>query len=101
MLLVTDCPSRFNWKVTVLPVDDTGTSWTEFNRLPGASIVRSTQLRPLIGSSCIWRGSMLLLSVDWVVSRSGASAVTVTDSWSVAGDICRLIRSEERRVREV
>jgi hypothetical protein len=56
-------------------------------RLPGASIVRFIQFAPWTGSSRIWRGSMFPDARDRVTSTSGASAVTVTDSASVAGRI--------------
>ena len=64
-----------------------GVSATALARLPGASSVRSIQLRPLTGSSCIWRGSTLVPRLEFVVSMSGASPVTVTDSCTVEGAI--------------
>jgi hypothetical protein len=61
-----------------------------FDRLPGASSDRSSQLPPLTGRSFVCRGSMLPASVDEVVWMSGASPVTVTDSWTVDVLICAL-----------
>ena len=71
-MLICEYPCR----ISGAPVD-----W--FCRLPGASMARSVQLRPLSGSSCICRGSMLPPSVEEVTSMSGASPVTVTDSCTV------------------
>ena len=58
-------------------------------RIPGASVESESQSRPLTGSSCVCRGSTLPPMLDVVVLMSGASSVTVTDSCSAAGDICR------------
>ena len=49
-------------------------------RLPADSTTSCSQSRPLIGSSCICRGSMVVAIRDWLVSSSGAAPVTVTDS---------------------
>ena len=87
--LVTCWPSRFNWNVMFELVEPIGVSATALARLPGASSVRSIQLRPLTGSSCICRGSTLAARLEFVVSTSGASPVTVTDSCTVDGAICR------------
>jgi hypothetical protein len=88
--LVTCWPSRLSWNEIPTPVELTGTSATALARLPGASSVRSIQLRPLTGRSCIWRGSTFDASVELAVSTSGASPVTVTLSCTVEGAICRL-----------
>ena len=69
---------------------DSGRYRVVFDRLPGARSVRSIQLRPFTGRSCICRGSTLDAIDELVVSTSGASPVTVTDSCTVEGDSCRL-----------
>jgi hypothetical protein len=58
----------------------TGASLAVVWRLPADNTTSCSQSRPLIGSSCIWRGSTLVAIRDWVVSISGAAPVTVTDS---------------------
>jgi hypothetical protein len=65
---VTRKPSTLSWNVPSPP----SSSPEVFCRLPGASIVRSTKLRPLRGSSVIWRLSTLLPSDELLVSTSGA-----------------------------
>ncbi len=88
---VTRKPSTFNWKVPTptVPTSVPGSSVDAFRRLPGASIARSTQLRPFTGRSLTCRESMALPTEDVVVSTSGAWPLTVTDSSRPAADICR------------
>jgi hypothetical protein len=57
-------------------------------RLPGARSARPIQLRPYTGSSWTCVGSTLPPRLDVVTLSSGASAVTVTVSWTVEGVIC-------------
>ena len=52
--------------------------------MPFTIIDSSIQLRPWTGSSSIWRRSTLPDTDADLVSTSGVSPVTVTDSWSVA-----------------
>jgi hypothetical protein len=62
---------------------------TSLAREPGASITRSTQLRPDSGISESCFASRLPPTEEFFMSTSGASPVTVTDSCTVEGDICR------------
>jgi len=64
---------------------------TWFCRAPGAISISSSGFRPSTGSSDICRESMLPATCDEVTSRSGASPVTVTVSWTVDGAICMLM----------
>jgi hypothetical protein len=83
-MVVTSWPSTFvdayPWRFSTRP-------FASLRRAPGASRLRSIQLRPLSGSSDIWRGSMFAPTPEVAVLTSGASPVTVTVSCSVDGAI--------------
>ena len=57
-------------------------------RLPGASIASAIQLRPCTGSSWTCSGLMLPPRLELATFSSGASAITVTVSWTVESAIC-------------
>ena len=52
--------------------------------MPGASIAKPSQLRPITGSSFTWSSSMAPDRSDLVASMSGAAAVTVISVATVA-----------------
>ena len=69
-------------------VPDPGTgvlAVSDVMRLPGASMARAIQLRPCTGNSCTCRGSILPPRLDVETLINGASADTVTVSWTVDG----------------
>src|SRR6185436_3467396 len=90
--LLTCWPSTLVWKNCWSPPPPRigiGAFWfTDVVRLPGATSSSAIQLRPSAGSSENCFGSMLPAGLVCVTLTSGASAVTVTFSCSVAGCIC-------------
>ncbi len=89
MFALTCMPSTFRLNSRTSPRSCTGVAPSALVRLPGASSASDIQLRPALGSSDIWRGSIVPPIDDDSVAMSGASPVTVTVSCSVDGDICR------------